>query len=164
MVQMIKIVGSTTLIYVFLVALLRLLGRRSLADLSAVDLVLMLCLGSAVETAMIRGDTSLGAGLTSAVTLLGGNHLLNVATLRSKRLRRLIVGGPTLVIHNGVVLTERARRCGLTTADLEQAVRLRQIARIEDVRFAVVEADGDITVVGRKSSGEPESGLLALGS
>ena len=56
------VAAATAVVYVFLVALLRLLGRRTLAELSPVDLVVMLCLGSAVETAMTRADTWLAAG------------------------------------------------------------------------------------------------------
>ena len=141
------IAAATAVVYLFLVALFRFLGRRALAELSPVDLVVMLCLGSAVETAMIRADTSLAAGLTSAATLLLTNRILTSAVVRHKWLRRLVNGGPTLLVHNGRFLANRAARCGLSRSDVEQAVRQRDLERLDQVRFAVLEADGEITVV-----------------
>src|SRR5215469_14180286 len=66
--------ACTAGIYLFLVVLLRLFGRRQLGQLTIIDLLVVLLLGSAVETAMIHGDVSLWAGLVSATTLLGVNR------------------------------------------------------------------------------------------
>src|SRR5229473_6522292 len=72
------VAGSTAAIYLFLLVLLRLFGRRQLGQLTVIDLVVVLLLGSAVETAMIHGDVSLPAGLASAATLLVLNRILTV--------------------------------------------------------------------------------------
>lgn len=155
MIRLATISGATLAIYLFLIVLLRVLGRRQLAELTVVDLVVLLCLGSAVETAMIRGDLSLEAGLVSAATLLIVNRLLAIAVLKSKRARRLVMGAPTLVIHDGAILAANARRAGLTEADIIEACREREVGRIVDVRFAVVETDGSITVVPRPANPAP---------
>ena len=81
------VAGTTACIYLFLITILRLVGRRQLAQLSALDLVVVLLLGSTVETAMIHGDTSLAAGLVSA----GMVRLSDIATLgRDSGRRRLL--------------------------------------------------------------------------
>jgi uncharacterized membrane protein YcaP (DUF421 family) len=145
-----SVVGATVAIYLCVLVLLRASGRRLLAGLTVIDLVVVLVLGSAVETAMIRGDTSLAAGLLAAATLLVTNWLLTVLMLRSKRLRHLVGGGPVLLVHNGRVLDEHLRRSGLSREDLGAALRGRGYADPDHVRFAVLETDGTITVVERE--------------
>ncbi len=146
------VAASTAAIYLFLITLLRLAGRRQLAQLSALDLVVVLLLGSAVETAMIHGDTSLLAGLVSASTLLVLNRLLTLAFLRSERLSQLVNGGPILLVHEGRVLESHLARAGLTTPDLDAALRGRGYDGPAGVEDAVLETDGTISVVGETRS------------
>src|SRR5207244_13197663 len=88
------VAGSTAAIYLFLLVLLRLFGRRQLGQLTVIDLAVVLLLGSAVETAMIHGDVSLPAGLASAGTLLLMNRLPTALLLRSARFSNLVRRGP----------------------------------------------------------------------
>jgi uncharacterized membrane protein YcaP (DUF421 family) len=138
---------QTLVIYLFLILGLRFLGRRQMGQLNAIDLVVIIVLGSAVETSMIAGNTSLVAGLVSAGTLLLVNRLVAALFLRSKRLRHLVEGVPVLLVHDGRFVEEHLRRVGLTEADLLEAIREREKAGLEGVRFAVLETNGEITVV-----------------
>jgi uncharacterized membrane protein YcaP (DUF421 family) len=146
------VAGSTAAIYLFLITILRSVGRRQLAQLSALDLIVFLLLGSAVETAMIHGDVSLAAGLVSAATLLIMNRLLTLAFLHAPRLSHLVNGGPILLVHDGAVIEEHLRRVGLTQPDLDAALRSRGFATAVGVREAVLETDGSITVVGKRDA------------
>ena len=146
------VAGSTAGIYLFLITILRLVGRRQLAQLSALDLVVVLLLGSAVETAMIHGDVSLAAGLVSAAVLLVLNRLLTLVFLRAPRLSHLVNGGPILLVHDGAVIEEHLRRVGLTHPDLDAALRSRGFTSTDGVREAVLETDGSITVVGERGA------------
>jgi uncharacterized membrane protein YcaP (DUF421 family) len=141
------VAGSTAGIYLFLILLLRLFGRRQLGQLTVIDLIVVLVLGSAVETAMIHGDLSLPAGLTSATTLLVVNRLLTWVFLRSRRLRHLVGGGPILLVENGSLIQDHLQRAGLTSADVAEAVRGRGYEDLSEVKFAVLETDGEVTVV-----------------
>jgi uncharacterized membrane protein YcaP (DUF421 family) len=145
------VAGSTAAIYLFLITILRFVGRRQLAQLSALDLVVFLLLGSAVETAMIHGDVSLAAGLVSAATLLILNRLLTLVFLHAPQLSHLVNGGPVLLVHDGTVIEEHLRRVGLTHPDLDAALRSRGFASSDGVREAVLETDGSITVVGERA-------------
>src|SRR5437016_2642775 len=87
---------QTTAIYFFLIAMLRVVGLRQLSQLTSIDLLIIVLLGSAVETSMISGDVSLPAGLISAGSLLLVNYLLTQASRRSKWVRYLICGRPML--------------------------------------------------------------------
>jgi uncharacterized membrane protein YcaP (DUF421 family) len=150
------VVGSTVLIYCYLIVLMRFVGRRQLAQLGPIDLAVILLLGSSVETAMIHGDTSLPAGLTSAGVLMVINLALTWALLRSRRTRHLVAGGPLVLVHHGEAVDEHLRRAGMTAGDLHEALRARGYADLHGVGFAVLEADGTVSVV-------PESTVGSLG-
>src|SRR2546425_9348724 len=98
---LLPVVGQTFAIYLFLILALRFVGHRQLGQFTVLDLVIIIVLGSAVETAMIAGDTSLRAGLACAATLLLTNWLLSLLLRRSRRLRHLVDGHPVLLVHNG---------------------------------------------------------------
>jgi uncharacterized membrane protein YcaP (DUF421 family) len=140
---------STLAIYAFLIVMIRLVGRRMMAQLSALDFIVIILLGSAVETAMVGASTTLAAGLVAASVLLGTNRLLTLVMVRSKRLRHLVTGGPVLLVHGGQLMRGRMRRLGFTEADVLEALRERGFRDLTEVSFAVLEADGRINVVRR---------------
>lgn len=137
----------TLVIYLFLIAGLRLMGRRQMGQLTIIDLMIIILLGSAVETAMVAGNTSLAAGLVSAGTLLLANRLITAIACRSRRLRHLVSGGPVLLVHNGQLVEPHLRRAGLCPADVLEAIRERGCGGVDEVKYAVLEADGSINVV-----------------
>lgn len=141
------IAGNTLAIYLFLIVAMKILSRRQLGQLNALDLLVMILLGSAVETAMVHGSTLLRAGFVSASTLLVANRLLSHVTSRSKRMRRFFSPGPVLLVHDGRFIEEHLNRMGLTHEDVLQAVRAREHADLAEIRFAILESDGEINVV-----------------
>jgi uncharacterized membrane protein YcaP (DUF421 family) len=144
---MLMVFLHTVAIYLFLILMLRFVSRRPLGQLNVIDLVVIVVLGSAVETAMVNGDTSLRAGLVCAGTLFLLNHSIGRLLLRSPKLRRLIIGNPVLLVHNGQFVEAHLRRVGMTHNEVLEAIRERDTAGIEQVKFAVLEVDGTINVV-----------------
>jgi uncharacterized membrane protein YcaP (DUF421 family) len=134
----------------FLIVALRVFGRRQTGQLTVIDLVVVLLLGSAVDTAMIRGDTTLPVGLTSAATLLVMNRVLSWVFLQSNRLSHLVNGGPVLLVHDGAVVEEHLRWAGMTCEDLAESLWARGYDSVERVRTAVLETDGTVSVVSTK--------------
>jgi uncharacterized membrane protein YcaP (DUF421 family) len=143
---MLAVAGSTLFIYLFLVAGFALVGRRTLSQLSMIDLVIILIMGSAVETAMVHGDTSLTAGLASATTLLVINRVFAVGRRRGW-LRWLFPHEPYLLVQDGRVIEAHLKRAELTRDDLLEAMRERGYSSFADVRYAVLEEDGEINVI-----------------
>jgi uncharacterized membrane protein YcaP (DUF421 family) len=133
-------------VYVFLIALLRITGKRQVGQLAPFDLVLLLVLSNAVQNSMNGGDNSVVGGLISATTLVGINYLVGAATFRSKRLERLIEGRPEVIIHNGKVYEDVMNRAQLTHHELNAALRQSGCLCVEEVHFAVLENNGSITV------------------
>ena len=138
-------------VYGFLLLLLRLTGKRQVGQLAPFDLVLLLVLSNAVQNSMNGGDNSLVGGLVSAVTLVGVNWLVSLATYKSKKLETLIEGRPEVLIHNGRLFTEIMERAKLTHHELNAALRQAGCACVDDVHMAILENNGSISVTPRNN-------------
>jgi uncharacterized membrane protein YcaP (DUF421 family) len=145
--ELLIIAWHTLIVYVFLIVVIRTIGRRTLSQLSAIDLMVLLLLGSAVETSMVTASTALKGGFVAATVLLVANYLVTRLMLKSKRFRHLVNGGPILLVHDGAVVQENLWRVGFTVSDIKEAMREREIGALSDVRFGVLEPDGRINFV-----------------
>src|SRR6267143_3697777 len=148
------------IVYVFLIVLLRVTGKRQVGQLAPFDLVLLLVLSNSVQNAMSGGDNSVLAGLISAGALVLVNYLVGLATYKSKRLEALVEGRPEVLIHNGKLFPDVMEREKLTHHELNAALRAAGCACIEEVRFAILENNGVISVQSKKErpSNQNEAG------
>ncbi len=137
-------------VYAFLLILLRLTGKRQVGQLAPFDLVLLLVLSNAVQNSMNGGDNSLYGGLISATTLVGVNYLVGLATFKNKKLEAIVEGRPQLLIHDGKLFTDVMHSAHLTHHELNSALRQAGCASVEEVRSAVLENSGAISVVPMK--------------
>ncbi len=141
-----EFITRALLVYVFLIVILRISGKRQVGQLAPFDLVLLLVLSNAVQNSMNGGDNSVVGGMISVVTLIALNWTLGYATYKSKRIEGLIEGTPQVLIHNGEVNAAVMRREQITHHELEAALRMAGCAAITDVLFAVIENNGQISV------------------
>ena len=144
-----EFIARAIVVYIFLLTILRVTGKRQVGQLAPFDLVLLLVLSNALQNSMNGGDNTVTGGVISAVTLISLNWLLGYITFRSKRMGRFIEGRPQIIIHNGRVYRDVMERERLTQAELEAAVRQAGCASIDDVHFAVLENNGQISVRSR---------------
>lgn len=138
-------------IYLFLLVLLRVTGKRQISQMSPFDLVLLLILSNAVQNSMNAGDNSLLGGIISATTLVVLNYGLGMATFRSKRVERLVEGRAQLIVHNGKVFEDVMREASITQDELETMLREAGFFALKDVRLAVLENNGKVSVQGYDS-------------
>lgn len=143
----VHVILSTLVIYIWLVLMLRFVGRRELSQLTPADLLLIVLLGSAVETSMVGASTVFRFGIASALTLFAANKALTVLFARFPRFRKVIGGQPVLIVHDGKIVESRARRLGLSDEEIIEALREREQCEVSGCRFAVFEPDGEINVV-----------------
>ncbi len=137
----------TSVVYLALLVGLRLTGQRQLGQMSIFDFVLLLIIANAVQNAMVGPDTSLIGGLTAAAVLVGWHQVIDRIRRTSRRASRVIAGEGIMLINQGKVLDEHLVRAGVTRDELLQALREHGVASAEDVRLAVLEADGAISVI-----------------
>ncbi len=134
----------TIAVYFVLAILLRLVGRRDLAQLNAFDLVVMLLLSNIVQNAVIGPDNSLTGGIIGAVVLLVANGVMAQVIRRNDRVARLLEGTPTVLATNGTWNEKALRDVGLRRADVDAAVRRQGATNIGDVQELTMEAGGAI--------------------
>jgi uncharacterized membrane protein YcaP (DUF421 family) len=135
------------IVYFFLIVLLRVTGKRQIGQMAPFDLVLLLVLSNAVQNAMNGGDNSVIGGAISAVSLVGTNWVVGLLTYKSKRLEALVEGRPEVLIHNGKLFEEALKHTKITHHELMTALRGAGCATVEEVRGALLETDGSISVI-----------------
>jgi len=141
------IIARTLVIYLVILAGLRLSGKREIGQMTVFDLVVLLLIANAVQNAMVGPDTSLLGGILAALVLLGVNAAVARLRLTSPGLRRLVEGSPTLLVLHGEVVLEHMRREGIDQESLLAAFREHGVSDINEVEMAVLEIDGSISVV-----------------
>lgn len=142
-----QIVYRSAIVYVAIIAGMRITGARQLGQMTPFDLVLILLIANAVQNAMVGTDVTILGGLTAAATLLVLNRGTAILTDRLPLLRNTIEGHPVLLLNNGVLVEEHIRRAGLTDDLVLQAIREHGFANATDVQMAVLEVDGTISIV-----------------
>jgi len=145
------IAGKTSVVYLFLVVGLRLLGKSELGQMTTYDLVLVVPLANSVQNAMVGPDTTLVGGLVAAATLLSVNRLLTFLLVRYPGLEQRLVGEPVLIVRNGRLLLDQMRKSGMTPELVMAAMREHGIGRLDDVRMSVLEVDGTVSVVPKEA-------------
>jgi uncharacterized membrane protein YcaP (DUF421 family) len=146
------IAGKTTVIYLFLIVGLRLLGKRELGQMTIYDLVLIIVLANSVQNAMVGNDTTLFGGLVAALTLLVLNRLFALLIIRYPALAHRMVGEPVLIVKDGRLLTEPMKREGVTRELVMAALREHGLSNLQDVQMCVLETDGSISVVPKEAT------------
>jgi uncharacterized membrane protein YcaP (DUF421 family) len=138
-------------VYLALLAMVRLTGKRTVGQFTPFDLVVVLLLSEAVSGSIAGQDESLTGGLIAAATLLLLNMLIAFASSRSKRFDTLVEGNPVLVGRDGVVYEDVLKRQRVTRADFDKALREAD-CELRDMRLAILEADGIINIMKKPSS------------
>jgi uncharacterized membrane protein YcaP (DUF421 family) len=138
--------------YVALMVLFKIAGRRSLAELTTFDFVLLMMIGEATQQALLGDDFSVTNSILVIVTLIAIDVGLSLFKQRSVWVARLIDGEPTIIVENGKLLRQRLRNARLVEADVMEAARSSQgIEKLEEIKFAIIERNGKISVIRRDS-------------
>jgi uncharacterized membrane protein YcaP (DUF421 family) len=138
-------------LYAILLVLFRVTGRRSLRETTPFDLVLLLVIGEATQQALLGEDFSLVNAVVVVTTLLLMDVALSLLKGRSPTVERVIDGVPTILVADGKPIEDRLRRARVDLDDILEAARERQgLATLDEIRWAVLETDGTITVIPRR--------------
>ncbi|HET8604844.1 MAG TPA: YetF domain-containing protein [Marmoricola sp.] len=145
----------TVAVYLALAVILRLAGKRDLAQLNAFDLVVMLLLSNVVQNAIIGPDNSLVGGLLGAVVLITVNAAIVRVIRANDRVARLLEGSPTTLATDGRWNTTALRHEGLRQADVDAALRRQNANNVDDIALLTIEPGGAIVATlkpGRESA------------
>lgn len=145
-----EIVLRTLVVYVVVFALLRVLGKRELGQMTPFELVVLLVIANAVQNAMNGGDVSLTGGLIAAATLVGANMAVRRIAHRLPVLEHLFASEPTVLVDDGKIIQAHLDREGVSVEELEMAAREKGLAELDEVRAAILEIDGSISIIPKK--------------
>ncbi|MDB6063466.1 MAG: hypothetical protein JWM78_3569 [Verrucomicrobiaceae bacterium] len=150
-----ELVVRGIIVYIFLLALLRITGKRQVGQLAPFDFVLLLVLSNAVQNSMNAGDNSLGGGLISAATLVALNYIVGFATFRSRRIEDFVDGRPQILIHRGKLFEDVLSKSQISHHELSAALRGAGCASVAEVHTAVLENNGSISVQAQRDVDNP---------
>lgn len=143
----IQIILSTVAVYLFIVVALRLFGKAEISQLSVTDLVFIMLLSNAVQNAMVGSDSTLAGGLVAAASLFVVNFIFKECLYRIPWFGRVVQGESLMLIYKGRVNRANLRRAKLTEDELMEAVREHGVSKASEVDLAVLEVDGNISVL-----------------
>ncbi len=139
-------------VYAFLLLVFRITGKRSLAQITTFDAVLLLIISEAVQQALIDSDESMINAAILVVTLLLLDVLMSLITVRSRNADKWLNDAPVLIVEDGKPLKDRMIKERIAEDDvMEQARELRGLERMDQIKYAVLERSGHITVVPKES-------------
>lgn len=143
----IEIIIRALSVYFFIIIALRLFGKKELAQLSVIDLVFILLISNSVQNAMVGSNSSLEGGILAALSLFAANYLLKKLFYKHKSISDLIQGGSVHLIYKGKIDIINCEKAEISIDELSAAVREHGILDISEVYLAMLEVDGNISVV-----------------
>ena len=143
----IDIILRSVAVYFFMIIALRIFGKKELSQLNTADVILILLISNSVQNAMVGADTSLYGGIIAAFSLFFINFIFKKVMLKSKFIKELVQDKPEVLIHNGKIEFKTLARLGITSEELEEAMREHGIEYYKDVKLAMFEIDGNISII-----------------
>ena len=134
-------------LYAFLVFLMRVIGRRELSSLSAVDLVLLIVLGDAIQQGLTQDDYSITGAVIAVSTIAALQVGSSYVSYKSRRARRVLEGEPIIIVQDGKLIERNLKRDRLTEGDVAEEMRAQQIASVEDVEWGILESNGTMSFI-----------------
>ena len=136
------------IIYVFLMLLFRIAGKRSVAQITTFDFVLLLIIGEATQQALLSDDFSMTNALVLIATLIGFDILVSLLTDRFPRFGRIVNGSPLVILEDGKPLRERMHKARVDESDILTAAReAHGLERLDQIKYAVLERSGGVSIV-----------------
>ena len=159
----IQIVLKCIAVYFFVIIAIRIFGKKELAQLSVIDLVFILLISNSVQNAMVGENTTLKGGLVAAASLFIINFLLKRVLYRSDKVSELLQGKAILLIYKGELQEHNLKKAEITEKELEAAVREHGVEDTGHVDLAILEVDGNISVISNDFKNKSVHAVAAMG-
>lgn len=146
-----SIIVRSALIYIFIFIILRLGGKRTVGEMTTFDLVLLLIISEATQQALLNDDRSITGGMLAITTLVFIDIIVSLFTNKYKKADMLLNGVPLIIVKDGQPLMDRIKMSRLQIDDILEAGRKFQgLESLEQIRYAVLEKDGTISIIPRR--------------
>ena len=141
------IVLRAAVLYFFIVLVTRIVGRRELSSLSALDLILLIVLGDAVQQGLTQDDYSVTGAMIAVATIASLQVFTSYLSFSSQKASKVLEGLPMVLIDRGRLVGENMRRERISEDELAGEMRGQQIAAFDEVEWAILEANGTISFI-----------------
>jgi uncharacterized membrane protein YcaP (DUF421 family) len=146
------IVLRAIFLYAFVVFVMRVIGRRELSSMTPFDLILLIVLGDAIQQGLTQDDYSVTGAVLAVATIATLQVFTSYLTFRSKRARRVLEGNPIVIVDHGELVESNVQRERMTQDDIAEEARQQQISSLDQVEWAILEANGSISFIKKGSS------------
>ena len=146
------IVLRAVIIYLLVFAFTRALGRRELSTLQPFDFILLVVIGDLIQSGVVQNDLSVTGVLIVIATIGTLQVIISYLSFRVRRMRPFLQGEPIVLVEKGKIIDRNMRRERLTLDDLTEKARLSEIESLDEVKWAVLETNGDISFIKQSSS------------
>jgi uncharacterized membrane protein YcaP (DUF421 family) len=143
----IRIIISSVAVYFFIILAIRLFGKKELAQLSVYDLVFILLISNAVQNAMVGSDSTLLGGLVAAASLFLVNYIIKRVQYRFPIFGKAMQGEALMLVFKGKILSSHLKSAMITEDELLEVIREHGVASVSEVDLAVLEVDGNISIL-----------------
>ncbi|MGN4424223.1 DUF421 domain-containing protein [Bacillus cereus group sp. MYBK30-1] len=150
--EWISIIGRTMLLYIIILIIFRLMGKREIGELSVLDLVVFIMLGEMAVVAIENTDKSLWHQLVPMTFLMCIQIILSVISLKFQRFRHLIEGEPAILVNAGKIDEKKMRKQRYSIDDLMMQLREQGVGDVRDVEYAILEPTGRLSVFQKQKS------------
>jgi uncharacterized membrane protein YcaP (DUF421 family) len=146
------IIIRSVAVYLFMIAALRIFGKKELSQLNTADVILILLISNSVQNAMVGDNTTLWGGLAAALVLFILNFIIKKLKFRFKFFNNLLEERPQILIHNGKPDYQMLAKLDITHDEMMEAVHEHGIENFADVKYAILEMDGNISIISGEKS------------
>jgi len=143
-----SLILRSLIVYILIFIILRMAGKRTLGEMTAFDFVLLLIISEAVQNALLDNDHSITGSMLVILTLVFADVVVSLGTNKFRALDNLINGIPLIILENGKPITDRMKKSRLQEDDILEAARKTQgLESLDQIKFAVLEQDGTISII-----------------
>ena len=147
------------LLYVFILFILRMTGKRQIADLQPFDLIITMAVADLASTAIADTDIPLLYSVVPILALYLVQQAVAFLSLRSRRFRTFVCGSPLLLVREGVLQEGIMRQANYTVSDLSDHLRAQQVFDLKSVQYAILETNGSLSVLEKQKADQPQARL-----
>jgi uncharacterized membrane protein YcaP (DUF421 family) len=143
------IVIQSVAVYIFMLIAIRIFGKKELSQLNTADIILILLISNSVQNAMVTADKfeAFKQGLVAALALFIVNFIFKKVMYNSKVISNLVQDKPEILIHDGIIDFKALARLEISSQEMEEAIREHGVQHFNEVRLAMMEIDGNISVI-----------------
>jgi uncharacterized membrane protein YcaP (DUF421 family) len=134
-------------LYVFIVFVMRVIGRRELSSMTPFDLVLLIILGDAIQQGLTEDDYSVTGAVIAVSTIASLQVFTSYLSFRSERARRIFEGLPIVLVDHGKLVDENLKRERMTADEVAAEMRAKDIGSLDEVEWAILESNGSVSFI-----------------